>query len=40
MEFLPLTKGFLNIDGIRLIDYSTNEAVDLRDLPDIIALER
>ena len=40
MQFLALTSGLLNADAIRLIDYTTNEAVDLLQLPDIFAFSR
>lgn len=39
MEFLPLMQGFIHMEGIRATDISNNESVDLRDLPDIIALD-
>ena len=40
MQFLALTNGLLNADAIRLTDYTTNEAVDLLQLPDIFAFSR
>ena len=40
LRFLPLTKGVLQIDAVRINDTITNESVDVRDLPDMIAGER
>ena len=40
LEFLPLAKGFLTIESIRVVDVLTNEAVEIYDLPDVMALER
>jgi hypothetical protein len=34
---LPLMTGPLYLEAVRLIDLNTNEAVDIRDLPDIVA---
>ena len=40
LEFLPLAKGFLQMDAVRVVDVETNESVDVRELPDVLALER
>ncbi|MCJ1433996.1 hypothetical protein MMC27_003361 [Xylographa pallens] len=40
VKFLPLARGFLHIDAARIIDLNTNETVDVRDLPDIHAMDR
>ena len=40
LKFLPLASGYLQIEAIRIVDIATNDAVDVRDLPDIIAQER
>ncbi|MCJ1385036.1 hypothetical protein MMC17_008154 [Xylographa soralifera] len=40
VKFLPLARGFLHIEAARIIDITTNETVDIRDLPDIHALDR
>ena len=40
MEFLPLTTGFLHMEGVRVTDLSTSESIDIRDLPDVMALEQ
>ncbi|KAK2742576.1 hypothetical protein FQN57_005202 [Myotisia sp. PD_48] len=37
LRLLPLAPGILHFDVVKLIDLTTNEAMDLRDLPDIIA---
>ena len=40
MEFLPLAKGLLRIEALRVTDLASNETADVRELPDIIAMER
>ena len=40
IKFLPLARGFLRVEAIRIIDVTSNEAIDVQDLPDIEALER
>ena len=40
LKFLPLAKGYLQVDSVRIIDISSTETVEVRDLPDIIAIER
>ncbi|MCJ1400170.1 hypothetical protein MMC11_003374 [Xylographa trunciseda] len=40
VKFLPLARGFLFVETVRIIDVTTNETVDIRDLPDIHALDR
>ena len=40
MEFIPLTKGWLQLEAIRVTDVVSGEIVDIRDLPDIIAVEQ
>lgn len=37
--FLPLTKGYLQVEAVRITDIGSNESVDIRDLPDIVAEE-
>lgn len=37
---LPLTTGYLELEAVRLIDSASNEAIDIRDLPDIVAEEK
>ncbi|KAL8807439.1 MAG: hypothetical protein Q9223_004341 [Gallowayella weberi] len=40
LKFLPLSKGILNVEAVRVIDVLTNESIDIRDLPEIVAEER
>jgi hypothetical protein len=37
---LPLMIGPLHLEAVRLIDLNSNETIDIRDLPDIIACEK
>ncbi|KAL4969105.1 TRAPP trafficking subunit Trs65 domain-containing protein [Aspergillus stella-maris] len=37
LKFLPLAVGSLRLESVRLIDGITNEASDIRDLPDILS---
>jgi hypothetical protein len=39
LRFLALSVGVLSVESIRVIDLNTNEAVDIRDLPSIVAVE-
>jgi hypothetical protein len=39
LVFLPLATGSLHLEVIRLVDMNSNETIDIRDLPDIVALE-
>jgi len=36
---LPLARGYLPLEAVRLIDVVSNETIDIRDLPDIVAKE-
>ncbi|KAL3460700.1 TRAPP trafficking subunit Trs65-domain-containing protein [Aspergillus heterothallicus] len=38
LRFLPLVVGFLRLESVRLIDASSGESTDVRDLPDILSL--
>ncbi|KAI4104377.1 MAG: hypothetical protein L6R37_003276 [Teloschistes peruensis] len=40
LKFLPLAKGILRIESVRVIDLATNDAIDIHDLPEIVAEER
>ena len=40
MRFLALIKGVLHIDSLRLVDLATQETIDIKDLPDVIAVDR
>uniref|UniRef100_A0A093VMG0 Trafficking protein particle complex II-specific subunit 65 IgD3 domain-containing protein n=1 Tax=Talaromyces marneffei PM1 TaxID=1077442 RepID=A0A093VMG0_TALMA len=35
---LPLATGALHLEAVRLVDMNTNETIDIRDLPDIVAV--
>lgn len=39
LKFLALSAGVLAVDSVRVIDLATNETVDVRNLPSIIAVE-
>ena len=39
LEFMPLAKGFLQIEAVRVIDVVSGDSVDIRDLPDIVVEE-
>ncbi|KAL8901009.1 MAG: hypothetical protein Q9207_005415 [Kuettlingeria erythrocarpa] len=40
LKFLPLAKGILHIEAVRVVDLVENRSVDIRDLPEIVAEER
>ena len=40
IKFLPLAAGVLLMDSLRLIDLNTQEAIDTKYVPDIVAVER
>ncbi len=40
LKFLPLAIGILAVEAVRVIDLATNDSIDIRDLPDIVAQER
>ncbi|KAL8938899.1 MAG: hypothetical protein Q9216_003643 [Gyalolechia sp. 2 TL-2023] len=40
LKFLPLAKGILHIEAVRVVDLVENKSVDVRDLPEIVAEER
>ncbi len=37
MEFLPLAEGYLQVEPIRVTDIDSGIAIDVRDLPDVVA---
>lgn len=39
LEFMPLATGYLQIEAVRVVDMASGDAVDIRDLPDIVAEE-
>ncbi|KAL8977196.1 MAG: hypothetical protein Q9205_006951 [Flavoplaca limonia] len=40
LKFLPLSKGVLQLEMVRVVDVVKNETTDIRDLPEIVAEER
>ncbi|KAL8839092.1 MAG: hypothetical protein Q9170_001874 [Blastenia crenularia] len=40
LKFLPLAKGILHIEAVRVVDIVENKSIDIRDLPEIVAEER
>ena len=40
LEFLALTPGYLSMEAVRVTDLENGAAVDVRDLPDVLAVER
>ena len=40
LEFVPLAKGVLQIEAVRVVDVGSGEAIDIRDLPDIVAVDQ
>ncbi|PGH14184.1 hypothetical protein AJ80_06053 [Polytolypa hystricis UAMH7299] len=40
LKLLPLAGGSLHIEAVRLVDLNTNDSMDIRDLPDIIAVDK
>jgi len=38
LRFLPLKKGFLSVEAVRVFDVGEGVGVDVRDLPDIEAV--
>lgn len=39
LKLLPLAPGSLRLEVVRIVDVATGEATDVRDLPDIVAVE-
>ena len=39
LKFVALTAGVLYLDALRIVDLGTQEVVDIRDLPDIVAVD-
>lgn len=39
LKFLPIALGHLQIEAIRIVDVVSNDFVDIRDLPTIVAEE-
>ena len=40
IKLLALSEGFLEIEAVRIVDMDSNEAVDVRELPDVAATKR
>ncbi|PGH15549.1 hypothetical protein AJ79_02331 [Helicocarpus griseus UAMH5409] len=40
LKLLPLATGSLHVEAVRLVDLNSNETMDVRDLPDIVAYDR
>lgn len=40
LKFLPLARGVLHIEAVRVVDLVENKSIDVRDLPEIVAEER
>ena len=36
LDFMPLAEGFLQIEAVRIVDVTSGDAIDVRDLPDIV----
>lgn len=37
LKLLPLTSGYLQVEAVRVTDVASNESIDIRSLPDILA---
>jgi hypothetical protein len=37
---VALSAGALGVDAVRVVDLSTQEAADIRDLPSVVAVEK
>jgi hypothetical protein len=40
LKFLALSAGVLGLEAVRIVDLATQEIVDVRDLPSIVAAEK
>jgi TRAPP trafficking subunit Trs65 len=40
IKFLPLVAGVLHLESLRLVDLTTQDATDIREVPDIVAVEK
>ncbi|KAL9123004.1 MAG: hypothetical protein Q9187_000442 [Circinaria calcarea] len=40
LKFLPLAKGLLQLEAVRFVDIESGDTVDVRNLPDVIAVEK
>lgn len=39
LKFIALAPGVLGLDALRFVDLGTQDTLDVRDLPDIVAVE-
>lgn len=39
VKFVPLCAGVLGVESVRVVDLATNEVVDVRDLPGVVAVD-
>lgn len=39
VKFLALSAGVLGVEAVRVVDLTTNETADVRDLPSIVAID-
>jgi hypothetical protein len=37
LTLLPLAQGYLQIEAVRVTDVMSNDSIDVKDLPDIVA---
>lgn len=40
LKFLPLAKGLLQLEAVRFVDIESGDTVDVRHLPDVVAVEK
>jgi hypothetical protein len=40
LKFLPLSTGVLGVESVRVVDLATNETVEIRELPSVVAEEK
>ena len=40
LKFLPLAKGLLQLEAVRFVDVESGDMVDVRNLPDVVAMEK
>jgi hypothetical protein len=40
LKFLPLSAGVLGVESVRVVDLATNETVEIRELPSVVAVEK
>lgn len=40
LKFVALASGVLYLDALRVVDLNTQDTTDIRELPDIVAVEQ